>query len=414
MQRPRQATSGRMLTAAVLGTLAGSLPVFLLGGLSVQVAADLGFGSVELGILVTVFFAGSALTSTSIGFVTERLGARRSMILAGLLSAISLGGIGTVASGMASMTVLLTFGSLSNAVVQPAANLLIARGVRQERRGLAFGLKQAAVPLGSMLAGASVPALGLTFGWRVAFIIATLLPLAAAALAPDTLPPTTSSPTPAVGSAAPVRTRPESPTPALVLFAMSSGSATAAATTLGTFLAVAAVAQGLTPATAGVLLSIGGASSVASRILIGWRADRVVGGHLRMVQLMMAGGALGFVLLAISGRTGSPVVALTVGTLLGFSAGWGWNGLLTHAVVEHNRSAPAAATGITQTGLYAGGMTGPLLFGLVSDRFGFESGWWLGAGLLCIAVVCAVLGERRITRPQQPSRPLPKEDLTLP
>jgi predicted MFS family arabinose efflux permease len=385
-----------MLTAAILGTLSGSLPVFLLGGLSVQVAADLGFSSVEFGILVTVFFAGSALTSTNIGFVTERLGARRSMILASVFSGISLGGIGTVATGLISMAIFLSFGSLSNAVVQPAANLLIARGVPQERRGLAFGLKQAAVPLGSMLAGAAVPALGLTVGWRFAFILATLLPLAAALLSPAT-PAPTPSPTPAPAAASAARTRPESPISALVLLAMSSGSATAAATTLGTFLAVAAVASGLTPAAAGVLLSVGGASSVAARVLIGWRADRVIGGHLRMVQIMMAGGGLGFVLLATADRTGFPVLALTVGTLLGFGAGWGWNGLLTHAVVEHNRLAPAAATGITQTGLYAGGMTGPLLFGFVSDRFGYASGWWLGATLLAIAVLCAALGERRIS-----------------
>jgi MFS family permease len=40
---------------------------------------------------------------------------------------------------------------------------------------------------------------------------------------------------------------------------------------------------------------------------------------------------------------------------------------------------------------------GPLLFGFVSDRFGYASGWWLGATLLAIAVLCAALGERRIS-----------------
>lgn len=390
MSGPSDRTSPRMVGAAILGTLSGSLPVFLLGGLSVQVAAEIGISSVQLGLLFAVFFAGSAVTSVTLGYLIERLGARRSMLLASMLGAISLGGIGVATSTVAMMAVFLTFGSLSNAVVQPAANLLIARGVPVQRRGLVFGFKQAAVPLGSMLAGAAVPTIGLTVGWRVAFVAATALPVLAALLTPS-----------AEGTARPAGAgtsgrdaRPESPVRALALLAIASGTATAAATTLGTFLVVAAVTQGIAPGQAGVLLSIGGASSVATRVLFGWRADRVVTGHLRVVRGMMMTGVVGFVMLAVSPAVASPLPLLALGTFLAFAGGWGWNGLLTHAVVERNRSAPAAATGITQTGLYAGGMLGPLLFGLVSDRFGFPAGWWMGVGLLVIAIISARAGER--------------------
>ena len=61
--------------------------------------------------------------------------------------------------------------------------------------------------------------------------------------------------------------------------------------------------------------------------------------------------------------------ALVVGVVLGFGLGWAWPGLMNFAVVRLHPQAPAAATSITQTGVYAGGCLGPLSLGsLAADR----------------------------------------------
>ena len=89
---------------------------------------------------------------------------------------------------------------------------------------------------------------------------------------------------------------------------------------------------------------------------------------------MLASGALGYVLLGVGGTW--PIV---VGTLLAFSMGWGWVGVFFFAIVRLNPGAPAAATGITQTGVYVGALAGPVLFGLLVEANGYPLAWVLAA-----------------------------------
>jgi hypothetical protein len=103
-------------------------------------------------------------------------------------------------------------------------------------------------------------------------------------------------------------------------------------------------------------------------VLVGWLADRREGGHLKIVTAMMATGAVGMALFA-TGAT----AAFYAGTALVFALGWSWPGLMTFAVVRLNPSAPAVATSYTQTGVFAGGATGPLSSGS-SCRPG-RTGW---------------------------------------
>jgi predicted MFS family arabinose efflux permease len=374
-------SAGRLTTAAVISTSAGTLPVFLVGGLAVQIGQDLGLGAAQIGLFATAFFGTSAMASTPAGLLTQRLGTYRSIALAAGLSTVALAGTAAIGRGLAVMLVLLCVAGASNALAQPSANQLLARGIPRTRQGLAFGVKQAAIPLGSLLAGAAVPTIGLTVGWRWAFGLAVVGPLAAVLLTPRHL-----SGGPRRGASG----RPDSSPRALLAVAAATGTGTAAATMLGTFLVVGAVDAGMGEGRAGILLAVGSAIGISGRVLAGWLADLRPGDPLRTVQVMMAGGAFGFLLLAVPGA--GPL--LVIATAIAFGAGWGWNGLLVYAVVVANPSAPAAATGVTQTGLYLGGMAGPVLFGLVSDRFGFAAGWVLGAVLLLSGVVFAALGKR--------------------
>ena len=85
------------------------------------------------------------------------------------------------------LVVALGFGGLSNALAQPAANALVVRSVAARRQGLALGVKQAAIPMATLLAGLAVPSLGLTVGWRWAFVGAAGLSVAATTLVPPEL-----------------------------------------------------------------------------------------------------------------------------------------------------------------------------------------------------------------------------------
>ncbi len=67
--RPVRASAG-----AVVTTVACVLPVFLLGGLAVQMGTDLGFSPAGLGLAVSVYFGVSALASVPSGRLVERYG----------------------------------------------------------------------------------------------------------------------------------------------------------------------------------------------------------------------------------------------------------------------------------------------------------------------------------------------------
>lgn len=361
------------------------LPVFLTGGLAVQIRAELGFGIGALGLAASLFFGTSALTSVLMGRVVQRIGARRGMRLAALAGATSLAGVGLIADSWAQLAAFLMIGGVANATGNPATHLLLAAAIARWRQGLAFGIKQAAIPTATFLSGLAAPLVALTAGWRVAFVAAAAAATVIAVIAPR-------EPEQRGHEGDPERPGADrAPPAALLALTLGVGLGSAAAVPLGSFLVESAVAVGLGEAAAGTLLAVVSAVSVAARLALGRRADTREGGHLRTVATLLIGGVAGFALLAAAGSPG-PLVA---GALLAFASGWAWPGLFNFAVINENRAAPATATGVTLTGAYLGSALGPLAFGLVAQELSYGVAW-LGSAAFALASAAAVLTARRL------------------
>jgi MFS family permease len=374
----------RAVAAALVCTAQGMLPVYMLGGLAVQIGAELGFGASQLGIATTVYFAVSAAGSTPAGKMVQRVGAFPGIVTTALLSGVALVGVALFATSWWSLVAMLVIAGGANATAQPAANLLLASEIPPDRQGLFFGIKQAAVPVTTLLAGASVPLIGLTIGWRWAFVI-----VAAGSLALPFLAPRTPRPARRRTTAPPSEPVDRVPLAVLAAGAMLGASAVNA---LGVFLVSSAVESGFSPSQAGTLLAGGSALGITARIATGWLADRRGGGHILRVSAMLTAGSVGFGLLAV----GTPPWIFLLGTVIAFAAGWGWNGLFTFAVVRHYPTSAATATGLTQTGLWLGGMFGPLLFGFVVSGASFGLAWNLAGGLLLVAAAVTLVGRRLV------------------
>jgi len=86
------------------------------------------------------------------------------------------------------------------------------------------------------------------------------------------------------------------------------------------------------------------------------------------------------------------------GALLAFGAGWGWPGLFNFAVVKTSPGAPAAATGITQTGASSGAAFGPLLFGFVVEAASYEAAWTVSAAVALAALATILAGRAMLLR----------------
>ncbi|MET8229619.1 MFS transporter [Micromonospora sp. NPDC005298] len=376
--RPVRASAG-----AVATTVACVLPVFLLGGLAVQMGADVGFTPAGLGVAVAVYFGVSALASVPSGRLVERYGPAVVARCGILLAAGSMLAVAALARSYPVLVGLLALSAAANALGQLASNAALAQHVPARRQGLSFGVKQAAIPVSTLLAGAAVPTIALTAGWRWAFV-------AAAGAALTTLPLV---PRQQAGSAR--RTgggRAGRATGALVVVGAAATLAAAAANALGTFLVDSAAARGLSPGLAGLTLTLGSAVCVVARVGAGWLADRRAGGHIALIAAMLVVGAVGLALLALTGT-----VPLVAGVVLGFGLGWAWPGLVNFAVVRLHPQAPATATSITQTGVYAGGCLGPLTLGPLAAHAGYPVMWSTAAVSMLLAAALMLVGSRLLT-----------------
>jgi len=114
------------------------------------------------------------LGALPMGFVTDRVGARRMLILCML--GVGAGAVAAALShGRGQLTVALAFGGLAASIYHPAGMTLLSHA---RRRGRALGVNGMFGNLGSALAPFAGGALAYAFGWRTAYAV-----LGAAAIA---------------------------------------------------------------------------------------------------------------------------------------------------------------------------------------------------------------------------------------
>jgi predicted MFS family arabinose efflux permease len=369
----------RIIAASILTITVAILPGFLPGALSVQLADSLGIAEAGVGLIVGAFFGMSALASSRLGRLVERLGWDSAMRTAALGAATTLLLTPLLGRSVAMLGVVTVAGGLFLALAHPAVNLGIARCTAVRRQGLAYGFKHGAIPAATAIAGLGLPIVAIPLGWQWVYVMCAALAIMAAALVPTT-PGSyeverggeSEEETPGIRT---------SPLSLLVVMAVGAGLGIFGMDALATFLVPYAVDVGFGEGAAGVLLAIGSALGIITRIIMGWLIDRRTAGGLTTVATFLALGAAGIGLLA----TGSDP-AIIVGSLFAFTFGWGWSGLFTFAVVRRNLGAPAAATGITMTGIYVGAAVGPAVFGFVAEA-SFTAAWAIMSAALASGAV---------------------------
>lgn len=182
--------------------------------------------------------------------------------------------------------------------------------------------------------------------------------------------------------------------------AIVAGVVTIAPGALGTFTVIGAVEAGLSEAAAGWTLSLAGLATIIARAGYGVAADRWGRGGVTPLFMVIALGSVTLALLAFA--AGGWFVPAAVAA---FAVAWGWPGLMTFSVVEGNVDRPAAATAITQAGVFFGAGVGPPLFGWIEQRSGFTTAWLVTAAALMVGAVVAYPLARDALRRQAAQRP---------
>ncbi|WP_345525864.1 MFS transporter [Nocardioides endophyticus] len=347
-----------------------------------------GSGRAISGVAVAGYYLVSAVVSPLGGRLVGRLGPGLAMRLACGGASLGLVGI-AVASDAHTIVIALTLLGLPNALVQPAANQVLSDTVPVRRQGVAFGLVQSAIPSATLLSGVLLAVFGSQDSWRAAVWSVVALTLAAqllirlpaksARMASDPSAPLPSLPAPVGGA------------PLMVGLVVGAVLASVAATSLPSFVASTGAARGLTPAQVAVVQVVGSLACIGLRVLAAWRGSLLPGARmLGGVAGMLLVGTAGYALLATSSA-----VVFGVGVVVAYAFGWGWNGLFNLSVSRARAGRVSGATGLTQGGVFLGGVVGPLLFAWVLDTHGLGAAWLVVAGGAIAASLSIVYAVRR-------------------
>ncbi|GAA1875023.1 MFS transporter [Asanoa iriomotensis] len=375
--------SASAVGAVVALQIAVTLPAFLVATLAPYLERDIGLSERGLGIAIGTFYAVSGATAVWLGRVADRQSWQRGLFIAAFGTLVPI----AVLAGLLRNTAVLVLAMVALAVVQSlgvgTTNLAIVDSVTPHRQGVAFGVKQAAVPTATLLAGLSAPLIAEHAGWRWAFLFAATFPLIAVALtrwrhyggaAASDLPATRGD-------------EPVSPARARRLRTLAAAFAVATFTTssLGAFFVLYAVDRGMSPPAAGLTVAVASVVNVTMRVWMGWVADHRTVEPFAQGGLLLLGGSVGYFVL-LSGASW----LLPVGAVLAYGLGWAWQGLIHLGAVRLVPEAPGYATGVMRTGLAIGSATGPVVAGLLIGLAGYRP-LWLLLGVLAVCAAGAVL-----------------------
>lgn len=373
-------------TLAVIGVIVcAAIPPFLVGALAPLIGDDMPLSATQVGVAIAAYYLVSGVLSPLGGRAVDRIGVVRALRLS---CAITTAGLLAIALAGEALHLAIALGVLGvpNSVVQPAANAVLAETRTPRLQAFVFGTVQASIPTATLVAGLVLGVASYAGGWRWTVLAVASLTLVALWITRG-LPPTDRGSRPAPAETpSHLGTRTSTPWVLVALVAIGFFASTAA-TSLPSYIASTGLDTGLEPALVAGAQVLGSLACAVTRIAAplgvshGTSQRRLV-----LVSVLLAGGALGYVLLGTGTAAG-----FLIGTVVAYAFGWGWNGLFNQVVVSVRPDRIAAATGMTQGGVFLGGTAGPLVFAAMVHAHGYGAAWWISSGAAVAAVGAALV-----------------------
>jgi MFS family permease len=350
---------------------------------------QLGVGFIELGFALTVFAVVSGLTQAPIGFLVDRVGARKILIMG-----LTLGGAALMMLGLhLSYPWLIACAALlglANSVYHPANYTILSAHMDEARMGRAFSIHTFAGFLGGAIAPPVIVALVAMTGGHGALIMAGAVgPLVALLLLVIGIPDAGAADARTNGVQAP---RINIMTPAIIVLTVFFMLLNLSNAGIGNFGVVALMSgYGSSFSAANIALTAFLGASAAGVLAGGTLADRTK----RHGQVAAACFALNAaIVLAIATATLPPMLLTMAMAVAGFLGG-----VIAPSrdMLVRNAAPPGAAGrafGIVSTGFNVGGIISPLLFGWIMDQN--SPRWVFGASVVFMAltVLLALVTER--------------------
>ncbi len=319
------------------------------------------------GLILGAVTLGGTLSLVPWGLITDRVGERAAISLGLAGGAVGLAVSAT--GGTPALAVGLLVAGMLGAVANIASGRLVMGWFEPRRRGTAFGLRQAATPLGGALAAVVLPVLVSQSGARAGLVaLAAGFGLAAAACVIWLREPPLEVERSA-GGLGPLRDR------RVYRLAGSSGALVSAqACVIGFVTLFLHQARGMGGVAAAAVLAVIQAVSVPVRVGVGRWSDRL---GQRVTPLRWVTAAIIVALLVTPLLFEAPLVVLVPVLVVTGVLTFCWNGLSFNAAAEYadpGRSGTAIA--IQQTALFAVAAAVQPSFGALVSATSWRTGFW--------------------------------------
>ena len=322
-----------------------------------------------VGVVLTSIWIGATLALLPWGLLADRVGER--LVLATGLAVCGAAAMGAAAAPtLSALLVLLTVAGAAGVGVNSASGRAVMQWFGAGERGLAFGVRQTAIPLGGVVAAVGLPAVERAAGLRGAFVFLGVLCLLGALLGGVVLR------TPARGAPEPPVERSVLRDRRLWVLSLAGGLYVLAQAVLLSFLVLFLHDErGLSTARAAATLAVVQALAVAARIAAGRWSD-VLGARIRPLRWI---GVATVATLALAAALARGPLELLLPALVAASAlSMAWNGLAFTAAAElAGASRSAAAIGFQQTALSVFVMIAPVAFAALVEATSWRTGFAL-------------------------------------
>lgn len=352
----------------------------------------LNVGFQELGFALTVFAVVSGLTQAPVGYVVDRFGARKLLILG-----VCLGSASFVILGMnlsyPSLIVCAALLGLANSVYHPSDYALLAANIDGRRIGRAFSIHTFSGFFGGAVAPAIVAALFAVVGGPGALIASGVLGFIVALLILAFPIPEASAATATKNADANADSSASVLNPAIIslmIFFMLLGLSNGGISTFGVSALMGG--YGLQFATANIALTAYLGASAIGVLAGGFLADRTHR-HGDVAAACFAANVVVIVLIAMfTPPTALLIAMMTVAGFLGGVIAPSRDMLVRKAAPP---GAAGRAFGIVSTGFNMSGIVSPLLFGWIMDQSMPRGVFWGAACFMALTVLLALVTERR-------------------
>ena len=380
-----------MLVQAMTAMAVVTVPV-----LAPEIAAALAIDTAAVGLHQSIAYLGAAAIALVSGSLVLRHGGIRLNQTSVLLSAA---GVGLVLAGEVPAIALgAILAGVGYGLATPGASHILARVTPAAHRGLVFSIKQSAVPLGGLVAGALFPPIAERFGWAAAIALSCAMAASAVLLIQPLRGRLDADRDPAH------RVRLGTPgnsvrlvlaTPALRPIALVAFSYGALQLCLFAFLVTYLVERAaLDLVTAGLLFSVMQGAGIVARVAWGWINDRWL-----PARPLLAGIGIGMVAAIAAAASFSSewsfAALAAVCAALGLT-GVGWNGVY---LAEVARTMPirkvGSATGGVMMFTFLGIVVGPSTFGAIVAASGSYTPAFVTVAALVLATAVVLLLPRR-------------------